>query len=115
VHHLTSYKPCRHTGMDCPLSSPAEPCWGDVALWSDFFEDERLYACEGHSWNLCVPYRHSDRSEDAAASFPKEKNCCATCGLRLDREALPPACPGCLCATDADGLISDDDDYLWCQ
>jgi hypothetical protein len=38
---LPSYRPCPHTGQECPFGTAAEPCWGPVTMWSDFFDEER--------------------------------------------------------------------------
>jgi hypothetical protein len=64
---LPSYRPCPHTGQECPFGTAAEPCWGPVTMWSDFFDEERLYCCDGHSWGVGIPYRPSAEPGDREA------------------------------------------------
>ncbi len=64
AYRLPSYKPCKYDGIDCDLSTPDEPCWGEVMITSDFFDEEQLHTCEGHSFCLSSPYWPSNLAED---------------------------------------------------
>ncbi len=61
---LPSYQPCPCSGSECHLGTETEPCWGTVTLWSDFFEEERLYTCEGHSFSMSHVYEKSTYPQD---------------------------------------------------